>query len=373
MILKKKSFFTSFCLLLMFFVILLYMNLSSCYAKSYPSAVLVEEINTNIEKVANYYGISYYPVYSTNGNIMYEPPITTYCIFVTASDSGWNANCIGAFFPGTTNLQPTYNGSQFLNNITTTLTRTNSNTNVGVSDWSVTKSAKFKYMYTQFNWASSTSFNYEAGKEYGADILLKPPFTIKTDLESVNVNTYDYNALRVNYNYTYCKIGYLDGIDDNMHFFVMSLSFTDNYSGEVLFNTKLYSTNSSSDLYMDDNYNIYVRNRLLQLNQPYVLYVDAYDNSTYDNLLGSSNLRLFTVAYNAVISNGSITYSGDASYNVQDSTNDIIGGQEQQTQDIIAYISDYNGASGEMAGFFSGNVLSGDIIGGIEMPHIRTW
>lgn len=167
-----------------------------------PSQNEVDEININLEKVANYYNISNYPIYTTN-NISKSTNTNKYCIFITENNSGWQANTIGAFFCGTNPLEPSYNGSQYIKNIGTSIKNFNTNQTIQLSDWSLTKSVKFKYLYTQVNWATSTGFTYQENNEYGAEIILKPdiniyfghmfsePYTYNG--ESIEANTLDYN------------------------------------------------------------------------------------------------------------------------------------------------------------------------------------
>ena len=121
---------------------------------------------------------------------------------------------------------------------------------------------------------------------------------------------------------------------------------------------------------VETNYcNISVPTRLLEYSKLYTLtFYTIIEGNEWEI---SENIVFFPNG--TVVTNGTITSipSGDFSYNIQDSTNDIITNQDNSTQEIISTISGVVGSvpdydlSGDTSGDSSGFIGGSGILGGI--------
>lgn len=188
-----------------------------------------------------------------------------------------------------------------------------------------------------------------------------PPFKVTSTFEDVNVDNEQNKAFRLDYNQSFTNIGHIEDISDDSHF--VNITFSQVGGGFFVRDTlNLYNMfNSSEDFYIDENYDIYIRNRLLMYNTKYLLTADTYTDSTFTTQTGNYELNYYTITPNAVITGGIITNFGSGDYNTQNSTNDLINSFNQ-----------YSPPSGDLASYLntSGNIFSGDVLNGISAPHV---
>lgn len=296
-------------------------NMAKSCAKAVTNISLAqaEEINANIQKVANYYGITNYPVYNANGNISKDSS-NLYCIYITESNSGWQANTIGAFFPQYDILTTTYNGSNYLNNIRTTVKNINTNSNVSISDWAITKNARFKYLYTQFNWSSATGFNYKANNEYGAEIIFAPEVNIYFGhlfSTTITYNGEEMQACELNYNY---RATFVENVITEENEITSMQATLDNITLEC------NNLGSYWDLVCPNS-------TLLKYNQVYNLTVSAIVNGNEEEI----EEKVIFVPPGTTISGGVITNipSGDYGFSTENATNQIIENQNQNQNQLL--------------------------------------
>lgn len=185
-----------------------------------------------------------------------------------------------------------------------------------------------------------------------------PPFKVTSTFEDVNVDNVQNKAFRLDYNQSFTKIGHIEDISDDTHF--INITFSQVGGGLLLRNTlNMYNMfNSSEDFYIDENYDIYIRNRLLLYNIKYLLTADAYTDSTFETETGYYELNYYTITLNAVINGGVITSFGSGDYSIQNSINDTID-----------FYTDDSLVNTEIDSFFSGDTNS--IVSNLNFPNLE--
>lgn len=150
-------------------------------------------------------------------------------------------------------------------------------------------------------------------------------FFLDNNYSDVTVDGSQFIALPINYRSSYTYIGNIQGIVSSMHYINLNLSQVNGswQEKDTYFVDSNYNTNSN--FYITNDYDIYISTRLLNSGLKLVLYIDAFSDSSFTDLINYTSVNFYSVYYNATISGDSIINLGSGDYNTQDSTNAILG------------------------------------------------
>lgn len=102
-------------------------------------------------------------------------------------------------------------------------------------------------------------------------------------------------------------------------------------------NTTPYTIYNDNAIYINENFDVYVIPRLLNYSTQYQLEIISYYGDGGDNFYEDIDWFIF-LPQNAVISGDYITSLGSGDFTTQDSTNLIIGNQNQNNNNIIDFL-----------------------------------